>query len=102
MNGMDHHLVPEAKTAPMFAVLALIVCGLWVFTVGVWSVIPFALGFSLVKRQVTLTGMRNADMYASDIDQLRLELRHLNSKLWMITTLQYVVWLLFWLATKKG
>ena len=102
MNRLDHHLAPEAKSAPTFAALALIVCALWVFTVGFWSMIPFALGFSFVKRHVTLTGMRNAEVYASDMDQLRVELRHLNSKLWMITTLQYVVWLLFWLAMKKG
>ncbi|SRR6266480_3824493 len=81
MNALDPHLLPEAKTAPMFAALAVIVCILWMFTIGFWSVIPFALGFSFVKRRVTLTGKRNAEIYVSDIDQLRVELRHLNSKL---------------------
>ena len=102
MNGFDQHLLPEAKTAPLFALLALIACILWAVPIGFLSAIAFALVFSFVKRQVTLTGMRKADAYATNVEQLRLELRHLNSKLWMITILQYVVWLLFWIGTKKA
>jgi hypothetical protein len=91
---------PEANSAFLFMALALVVNVLWIFTVGFWSVIGFCLIFSFWKRQVTLTGMRNAERQSLDYEGLRVELRHLSSKLWMITVIQYIVWFVFWQSTK--
>ena len=96
----DSNVPPEANKAFLFMALALIVNVLWISTVGFWSVIGFSLIFSFWKRHVTLTAMRNAEMQAMDYEGLRIELRHLASKLWMITILQYVVWFVFWKSTK--
>ena len=93
---------PEARMAPVWLILGLVVCILWAVTIGIWSMIAFGFIFSLWKRSVIIAGMKNADQFADSIERSRLELRHLNSKLGFITALQYGTWLLFWVVLREG
>ena len=87
-------LPPEAHLRPLFTFAAFALWILWIYLIGFWSSLTYVFGFSLWKRQVTLQSFSNSQFHDQDLEQFRTELRHLNSKLTMITIVQFLVLLL--------